>query len=447
MFISRNHNEAVAEKIRKAPQAHLISASLIQVEESMEYIAKNPNGDLPNKPVLITNDNIRKMYEENLRDAYECERVTKSTQRGESYYANDGRPGNEKINHPRLALYKEILYRDVKTSGFIMNCPHGTVIMQGERESYYRGEKQIYPQSGTTLSRPLASLSSGEDRLLYRLVADMRIAEFDDFLRKFDRTHCWEENGLTVLSEPLAQHYGLETDWLDITNDFNVALFFANCYWDHNAKKWYPLTKKQTEVNAQTQYGVIFHAPAKSVMLENMIKGTSDCDEGMILPIGYQPFMRCHSQYGYGIHMKASIPLQNNPIFEILYFRHNEKLSRDIYELMDGGKKIYPEEGLDDFQDIIDLIIHTTVFSEASFLFALQKNNLSSQSGRYRLELEKSNICPTPICICSGQPPYKVSRQRVRRANRKDGGFSIEENYGIQLGTRYIYRPPSSVRT
>ncbi|MDE6840956.1 MAG: hypothetical protein K2P49_08940 [Oscillospiraceae bacterium] len=28
VFISRNHNEAVAEKTRKAPQAHLISASL-----------------------------------------------------------------------------------------------------------------------------------------------------------------------------------------------------------------------------------------------------------------------------------------------------------------------------------------------------------------------------------------------------------------------------------
>ncbi len=28
MFISRNHNEAAAKKFRKAPQVHLISASL-----------------------------------------------------------------------------------------------------------------------------------------------------------------------------------------------------------------------------------------------------------------------------------------------------------------------------------------------------------------------------------------------------------------------------------
>lgn len=411
----------------------------------MEYIAKHPNGKLSNELFLITNDDIRKMYEENMRDAYECERVTESTRRGESYYANDGRPGDEKINHFRLAFFKEVLYRDTKTSGFVMRYPHGTVITQGERSSYYRGEKQIYSQSGTTLGRRLANLSSEEDRLLYRLVADMRIAEFDNFPRKFNRTQCWEKDGLTILSEPLAQHYGLETDWLDITNDFNVALFFACCYWDHNANKWHPLTKKQTEINSQTQYGVIFHTPAGVAALENMVKSTSGSDEGMILPIGYQPFMRCHSQYGYGMHMKTSIPLQDNLTFEKLYFRHNEKLSRDIYELMDCGRKIYPEEGLDDFQDIIDLIIHTTVFTEASFLSAIQKNNLSSQADSYRLKLEQSNICPTPIHICGKQPPYKVSRQRIRQANRKDEGFSIEENYGIHLGTRYVCDSPSSV--
>ena len=411
----------------------------------MNYIAKHPEGKLSNKPFLITYDDIRKMYEENLREARECERVTESTRRGETYYANDGRPGNEKIDNFHMAFFKEVLYHDVKTSGHVMGYPHGTVIMQGERESYYRGEKQIYPQSGTTLSRPLAKLSSEKEKLLYRLVADMRIAEFDYFLRKFDRTRCWEESGLTILSEPLAQHYGLETDWLDITNDFNVALFFACCYWDCKDKKWYPLTKAQTEVDDhdEAKFGVIFHAPAWQVRATNSIKYRPDSDEGMILPIGYQPFMRCHSQYGYGMHMKASIPLQNNLSFEKLHFRHNEKMSRDVYELMDCGKKIYPEEGLDDFQDIIDSIIHTTIFSEAAFLSALQKNNLSSQVDSYRLELEKSSICPTAIRICGEQHPFEVSRQRIRRVNRKDEGFSIEEKYGIQLGTRPVYIPPS----
>ena len=207
------------------------------------------------------------------------------------------------------------------------------------------------------------------------------------------------------------------------------------------------LTKEQTEDknNEGAKFGVIFHAPAWQIRTANGIKFRPDSDEGMILPIGYQPFMRCHRQYGYGMHMKTSVPLQNNLSFEKLHFRHSEKLSRDVYELMDCGKKIYPEEGLDGFQDIIDSIKHTTVFSEAAFLSALQKNDLSSQADSYRLELEKSHICKTAIRICGEQHPFAVSRQRIRRANRKDEGFSIETEYGIQPVTRLEYIPPSSV--
>ncbi len=392
---------------------------------------------------MIGYNDIKRMYEENLRDAQECERVTESSHRGESYYADDGRPGAEKNSDFLRAFFNEVLYRDVKTAGFVMGLPHGTVIRQGERGSYYRGEKKIYPQSGTTLSRALLAYKSDEDKLLYRLVADMRIAEFEFFIRKFDRVKCWDDNGLTVLVGALAQHYGLETDWLDITNDFNVALFFATCYWDNTVKKWFPLTKEQTEAKENTKYGVIFHAPAFSVALNNMVAiGQQDFNsaEGAILPIGYQPFMRCHTQYGYSMHMKDSVPLQANPIFEQLRFRHNEKLSRDVFEIMDGGEKIYPQEGLTDFYDVLDSIISATDFSEEAFRYALEKNDLAPYAERYRRELESSGICAAPIHICGEDHPFSISEQRIRRANRKDEGFSIEEYYGIQLSTRMVYR-------
>lgn len=409
----------------------------------MNYNAKHPDIERPNKPQLISYQNIRKMYEENLSDARVCEQITRNAQIEENYRENASRLGNSQGAAFRRAFFEDVL-RDKMISGFTMDYLHGKIIKQGERGNYYRGEKRIYPESATSLSRPLAKLSSTKDRMLYRLVADMRIAEFDYFLRKFDRIKCWEEDGLTVLTEPLAQHYGLETDWLDITNDFNVALFFACCYWDCKEEKWYPLTKKQTEENDQTRYGVIFRASARSVELANMTNDLSVSDEGKIVPIGYQPFMRCHTQYGYGIHMREPIPLQNSTVFEELRFRHTEQLSRDIYELMDCGRKIYPKEGFDDFQDVVKAIANATVFSETAFLSALQKNNLSSQADYYKLELENSRICKLPIHIHGEEHPFKVSRQRMRRANRKDEGFSIEKEYGIKLMTRYVYYPPSN---
>jgi len=327
-----------------------------------------------------------------------------------------------------------------------MDYPHGMVIRQGERGSYYRGETSVHVRSASTLSRPLERLSSEEERLLYRLVADMRIAEFTFFIHKFDRVRCWEEYGLTVLAEPLAQHYGLETDWLDITNDFNTALFFATCKWDGDAGKWYPLTKAQIERDDRTRYGVLFHMPSWNAMATNMFAAARSGNqsmqdkEGMILPIGYQPFMRCHSQYGYGLYMKTPAPLQENILFEKLHFPQGERLSEAVFELMEGGKKIYPREGLDDFSDVIESIKSATQFSEAAFLAALQKNQLEAQADLYRHKLENFHVDSKVIEFCGDQHPYHINRNRIRYANRRDKHFSIEKEYGIQLVSRPVYR-------
>lgn len=411
----------------------------------MNYIGDHPNGKLSNELKDITYDDIRKMYEKSLQDAEECERITDNA-RHETFGVHEDGSEMQAPSALRLKLYEDILFKAPKISGLEMSYGDSSVIRQGERGSYYRGETKIHARSGTTLSRPLDKLSSDEDRLMYRLIADMRIAEFDCFIHKFDRVKHWEENGHTVLTEPLAQHYGLETDWLDITNDFATALFFATCRWDNDTKKWYPLTKKEIEKGVDgnpdiTRYGVLFHAPAWRVMAENMSLFSTNSDEGMILPIGYQPFVRCHSQCGYGLHMRKSVPLQENIAFEKLRFPHSEEMSRAVYELMDGGKKIYPEEGLDGFQDTIDSIKNATEFSEAAFLSALEKNGLSDYVEYYRSALEKSSIFSMSISICGDKHPFTVSRQRIRRANRKDEGFSIDKDYGIQIITRPIFLP------
>lgn len=412
----------------------------------MNYITERRSRSLSNDPYEITYDDIQMMHRENLKDKMECKDVTESSNRGESYYADDNKPGEGKIDNFRLAFYKEVLYRDAKTSGFMMQYPYGVVISQGERNSYYRGENQIYPKSQSSLYRSLEKISSEKDKQLYRLVADMRIAEFGIFLCRLEIVQFWSQNYGTVLFESLAQHYGLETEWLDITNDFDVALFFATCYWDNSKKKWYPLTKEQTERSYETQYGVIFHMPqwqvsALRMMEVSTIDNGEKCLQNTILPIGFQPFMRCHSQYAYGIRMDRPFPLQDDVYFEKLHFRHSEKLSNEVYEMMDGGKKIYPQEGLDDFRDVIETIRRTTSFSDEAFQYALEKNSYFSEVDKCKMELENNTIFSEPIIITGNTHPIKISRQRIRKLNRKHEGFSIQKAYGIQLSTRYMRHP------
>ena len=403
----------------------------------MDYITSKNREKLTNEPYVLSNSELREMIRQNHLDIEETKRVTESSKRGETYYSNDGHPGSEKMSDNQMAFFKEVLYRDRKTDGFIMQYPHGTVICQGTHNSYYRGENQIYDSTQPSIYRSLKKLTQ-EEKKLYRFVADMRIAEFRIFISKLGIVQFWQENYGTVLYEPLAQHYGIETEWLDITSNFDVALFFATCRYDSAGKQWRPLTKADTEVNERTRYGVIFHIPgwqAETTQITAVL--TEDFASNAILPIGYQPFMRCHSQYGYGICMKKPFPLQDDCTFEKLRFRHDEDFSREIFERMDCGKKIYPQEGLEQFDDIIGKIKKTAIFSTEAYRIALEKNRDASDTDIRELikECDCKRIFGSEIII-TDEEPIKVSRQRIRACNRRYEGFSIEKNYGIKLFTR-----------
>lgn len=413
----------------------------------MNYITERRSTTLSNEPYEISYKDIQQIYQQNRRDLEECKQVTESTYRGESYYAGDGRPGNDKVGDFRMAFFKEVLYRDMKTAGYMMQYPHGVVIGQGRTNSFYRGENQIFAKSQSTLYRSLEKFNTDEEKKLYRFVFKMRIAEFGIFLCRLGIVQFWLRNYGDVLFEPLAQHYGLETEWLDITSDFNVALFFATCGWDAIRKRWYPLTKKQTEIKPETQYGVIFHIPEWQASSTSMTmglewEGKAEFLRNVILPIGYQPFMRCHSQHAYGIHMETPYPLQDDFTFEKLHFRHSERLSREVFELMDGGKKIYPQEGLNDFADIIDKICTTTEFSQEAFDYAMENTEFFSTAAEAEAALSEIIILERPIKIVKNHNPIQVSRQRIRALNRKYEGFSIEKAYGIKLTSRSVmYKP------
>lgn len=404
--------------------------------------AKYNNGKLDNTVIDITHQDIYDLYDMNIKDKKECDEVTQSSYRNENYY------DQYEDDNWRLAFYKEVLYRDPKTSGFVMQYPHGTIITQAERNHYYRGENKLYPASIPSLTRKLKQFNSIEEKEIYRIVADMRIGEFGLFLYSFNYVQNWDKKYGTVLFDALAQHYGLETNWLDITNDFNVALFFATCFFDHGEKRWKPLTKNETEENENTKYGMIFHCPQWIINMRNTTSTLIDSENNEeeilnnnVLPIGFQPFMRCHMQYGYGIKMDKEYPLQQDIYFEKLRFRHDEKLSKNVYEMMDQGRLIYPHEGLSSFEDIIDQIMLTTVFSSEAFNYAFEKNDYFKDKEYCRKMIESTMIIGKQIHIGKQLHPIKISRQRRRRLDREYAEFSIEESYGIKLSTRYTAFP------
>ena len=93
-----------------------------------------------------------------------------------------------------MAFDKEILERDQRTAGMKVQYPHGIMIRQPSLRNYYRGENQIYQNSIPSLLRKLNQFSSEKDKALYRIVADMRIAEFKHLIDKFFHMQRWRKH-------------------------------------------------------------------------------------------------------------------------------------------------------------------------------------------------------------------------------------------------------------
>ena len=86
----------------------------------------------------------------------------------------------------------------------------------------------------------------------------------------------------TPMNVAIAQHYGMDTYYLDFTDDVKVVLFFASC--KHTKENVYgPIT--ETDLSYIGRYGVLY---SKSIEMFDEIE-----------PIGSQPFCRCNRQRGY----------------------------------------------------------------------------------------------------------------------------------------------------
>lgn len=389
------------------------------------YIAQTEDGRICTDLYEISEKDILHLLNISEIEANECRMVTESSWRGETYYADDGRPGNEKIKDPHLAFHKELIYRDAKTDRFLFGHIHGTVIRQAERNHYFRGENAIYPSSLPSFfrSRP----EEHEERFIYDLTAELRIAEFDTLIHRLDRDKEWERRGLTVLTEVLAQHYGLKTRWLDITNDFPTALFFASCYFKDG--KWHYF--KQEDLQASNRYSVIYHIPWWRAEEKLMAYFSSpSINVYPILPIGYQPFLRCSNQYGYGIRMEEPVALTSIG-FEKLCFKKSEKLSRWIYEYMDGGRKIYPADSLTPFESTLKKIASATSFSEKALRSVLSARNQMDEYTQIKEKLQNHGI------TIGATPLSQDVESLIRLQNKRDKNFSIPPYL-----TRLTYKPP-----
>lgn len=254
---------------------------------------------------------------------------------------------------------------------------------QGYARNYFRGENAYYKTSRPSLYR---GLSDDITSKLNLFTSYLRQIEFYNALFRLKIIKSWDKQHYLELDPTaIAQHYGIRTGYLDITSDFKVALFFACCKWDSVFNKWLPLSNKDFEkrdsreniadLGGDSRYGVIFTAPVDVCNMSNTlqieIKDKKKLEKMprmvFVKPIGYQPFMRCSFQSGYTIPVRnIHFDLFQDIGFHKFKFRLTEEICNWIYNEMEQGKKIYPNE-VNGITEMVNRINLTKVFSKEAF--------------------------------------------------------------------------------
>ena len=331
--------------------------------------------------------------------------------------------------------------------GTISCAPYGMDVLSFPSTRHlFRGENQLFERSIPSLNRKIYNKSEFE-KLMWSALAFLRVEQFYDFIWRFDIIRFWCVYFGNVNIKALAQHYGFDTHLIDLTNDILTALFFATCKYNSQTDSYEPLTQKDI---SEHPYGIIFHTPNWRFDYNNTMAGMKvgqllhehkiPCSlesgylDNIAFQIGYQPFMRCHAQNGYVLPMIEDRPLQKDWQFEKICFRHSVDLSQKIFNLMDSGRKVFPNEGIIKVRNVIDKIKTSYNFYVDSFKIvytneALLKNNFSNFD-EFLNQLLRFNFDGKNIIVEDKDVEYYISEDIEREINSQYSNFNLNELVG-----------------
>lgn len=155
---------------------------------------------------------------------------------------------------------------------------------------YFRGQSKLYYDLRPALYRGIDSVT-GKTNREQRL--NQKINEYREACSAFSKFGDYA-------AEPLLQHYGLKTTWIDLVDNIWVALWFA-CYETKLTRDGHFLHFQKRVINNQNKYAYIYLVGADLTMRRKDKPGYWNGDNTELVDLRVAApsyFLRPHAQHG-----------------------------------------------------------------------------------------------------------------------------------------------------
>ncbi|MEI7830042.1 MAG: FRG domain-containing protein [Prolixibacteraceae bacterium] len=312
----------------------------------------------------------------------------------------------------------EVLVNEHKEKILIPDATHYPFLFRGQQKDHEPCLPTLYRNHTSDLQFFIERLRQVE----FKILLDQH-----PVVNRFFKKYNFKIDGIG-----LAQHYGLKTDILDLTNDLDIAIFFALCHYNKENDSYEPISEEGI------QKAIIFIVlpfvhinPKKGTFLEEKIS-----------VIGLQPFERPGVQKGFSIHLEKGESLQAKKYS----FNYTKSDSEYYFKKFDNGKKLWVDDVL---AKKTKAIASKTEFSFITFNQAcklylpkgLSKNKLSKQLNLSGINLSTQNSISTFSDLELENIKWKWNTEQVDKCilqiRRRFWNESTDKN---EAGKRHEFR-------
>lgn len=233
----------------------------------------------------------------------------------------------------------------------------------------YRGQSKVYKNCIPSLCRRTFSD-------IEKIERELQLNDFKNILNDNPEIMDLLKGNLKVNYLGLAQHYGIETNIIDLTNSFGVAAFFATS--DYN-----PLTDSYIPVTEVMRQGIIYFLPT------GMFSFTPNNKTGKILPIGLEALARPGEQRAFGAYVNTGSDLIDFGCLR-LYFWQSPAASFECHRRMNFGKTLFP---YDPMVEKVRVIRKYRIYGKDSLREVLDKNDNLNWDFNFALDTLTKHGC------------------------------------------------------